>query len=395
MNLGGFCFQNGRLDDAERFCRSALDAYEHLIADNFRRDEILRGAASCLGNLAVAQIARKNSKDGEQSYRRALELLDSLPAAVNLETEARVCRGNVLHNLGLLLQNGGRLGEAESCFRQAQEIHEGLAAQAPDRADYRAELALNRSHLGSLLADRGETALARQLLTQAVEIQQEALRSNPRDPVRRNHLRGERKTLASFLIKQQAHAEAAAVAEDLVRDSGADSPDIAGIAANYWTLCTALAWRDESVPRDRREAAARSYARRARDVLRQELGAGQDATTAPNLCWLLVVCPAEDLRDPPAAVQLARKIIEKFPIDPKSTLLLGAALYRSGDWQRAIESLGKGGELNRGELGFWGFFLAMAHWRLDQKDLARQSFDRADRLAGSQPRRGRRLPASN
>src|SRR5580700_5326740 len=112
MNLGGFCFQNGRLDDAEQFCRSALEAYELLLTDNFRRDEILRGAASCLGNLAVAQIARKHVNDGEHSYRRALELLDLLPTAVNLQVAARECRANVLHNLGILLQNGARLGEA-------------------------------------------------------------------------------------------------------------------------------------------------------------------------------------------------------------------------------------------------------------------------------------------
>jgi serine/threonine protein kinase len=379
MNLGGFCFQHNRLEEAEQFSRRALEAYEHLIEDNFRRDEIVRGAASCLGNLAVAQIARNHSNDGEHSYRRALDLLDSLPAAVNLQLDTRESRANVLHNLGILLQNGGRLAEAEACYRQAQDIQEGLAAQAPDHPEYRAELALNRSNLGVLLADRGEVAAARKLLTKAVEIQQEALRTNPRDPIRRAHLRGERKALATFLVKQKDHSAAAAIAEDLLQDSGADSPDIPGIAATYLTECTALAWQDESLPHDRRQAAARGYALRARDVLRQAQKAGNDDTADAKLCWFLVVCPVAELRDPATAEKLAGLLLEKNPDDPRPRFLSGAAFYRGLDWRSAALALEKGGELNHGEYTYWGFLLAAARWKLDDKDTARAAFDRADR----------------
>lgn len=192
------------------------------------------------------------------------------------------------------------------------------------------------------------------------------------------HLRGERKTLASFLIKERAHAEAASVAEDLVRDSGADSPDIPAIAATYWTVCTALAWQDDTLPPERREAAARSYAHRARDVLRRLVDAGNDENAVANLCWFLVVCPAPELREPARSVQLARQLIEESPNDPKPEFLLGAALCRTGDWQGALDALKKGGDLNGGEFEFWGFVRAVAHWRLDHKDLARESFHCAE-----------------
>jgi eukaryotic-like serine/threonine-protein kinase len=385
MNLGGFCFQRNRFDQAAKITRRAIETYEHLITNNYRRDEMLRGAATCLGNLAVTQIAMERRADGVHSYRRALELLDSLPGAVKQQIETRATRANIAHNLAIVLKNDGHPIEAENYLRQAEEAQAALATQVPENAEYRDALSLSRSHLGSFLIDRGQLAEAHRLLTEAVKLEQEALRVNPGNPVGRAHLRGERKILAAFLLKQRAHAEAAVVAEDMLRDSGPDSPEVPKTAATYWTICSAQAWEDEQLPKDRRMAAVRSYAIRARDTLRQIVDAGQDATAAPSLCWLLLVCPAADFRDPPAALKLARATLKTFPQDPKSTLLLGAALYRSGDWPGAIKAISKGSDMNKGEIGYWGFFLAMAHWQLDQKELARQSFERSVRWIAANP----------
>jgi len=373
-NFGGFCFQNNRMEECERVTRRGLEAYEHLITENFRRAEMLRGAAMCLGNLAVAQIAANREKEGEYSYRRALELLDSLPAKVSGQLEARINRGNIQRNLAAQLVRTARKGEAESLLRQAEKVQAALAAEFPDRDGYRGALALTRSHLGAILADRGQTSEARTLLTQAVELQQAALRSNPHDPIGQMHLCGERKILASFLLKQRAHAEAAAVTEDLMRGS-AMSPDVPAIAATCLTQCTFLAWQDEKLPNNRREESARAYARRARDILRRLIDEGKEPTAAPNLCWFLVVCPASELRDPALAVRLARQTIEKFPDNTKSKLLLGAALYRAGNWEGAALQLAAESPLAQVETGFWAPFLAMAEWQLGHKEIARQTFE--------------------
>lgn len=52
------------------------------------------------------------------------------------------------------------------------------------------------------------------------------------------------------------------------------------------------------------------------------------------------------------------------------------AHYRNGNWQQAIDALTKSLESNT-PLGFDAFFLAMAHWQLDQKDEAMQWYDKA------------------
>ena len=53
--------------------------------------------------------------------------------------------------------------------------------------------------------------------------------------------------------------------------------------------------------------------------------------------------------------------------------------YRTGDWKGAITALEKSEALDahKENLAGNGFFLAMAHWQLGQKDQARQWYDKA------------------
>ena len=54
------------------------------------------------------------------------------------------------------------------------------------------------------------------------------------------------------------------------------------------------------------------------------------------------------------------------------------AHYRVGECKDAIDALKKSDELLKGEMfSFNAFFLAMAHWQLDEKDEAHKWYDRA------------------
>ena len=381
-SLGSLCFRNNRLEECGQLNRQAIDAYGRLISENFRRTEMLRAGASCLDTLGMAQFGANNPHDAEQCLRRAKDLLDSLPADEAMKPETRDSRGTVLDHLGVILKATGRLDAAEPCLRQAQEIWEGLVAQvrAPDK--YRSNLALSRMHLGSLLANRGDVAQARRLLTEAVELQKAFMRSNPRDIPGRAHLRGVLKPLALFLIDQQAHAEASAVVDDLLKSPANDGPETLSTAGRYWLLCALIASQDQKLPEDRREAVTRSYSERARDVLRQAADSG-NITGAMDLCRFLVIAPLKEFRDAALAAQLARQLIAKSPTDADPWLLLGSALYRAGDWKGAVAAFEKGAELNHGKIDVADFFVAMAHWRLDHKEQARHYFDRCVGWLGS------------
>jgi WD40 repeat protein len=97
-----------------------------------------------------------------------------------------------------------------------------------------------------------------------------------------------------------------------------------------------------------------------------------------NQAWPLATNPEAKLRDPDRAVELAQKAVDLCPKQAMYWNTLGVAHYRAGHWKEAIEALTKSMELAKGNLeSFDTFFLAMAHWRLDEKEEAREWYDRA------------------
>jgi serine/threonine protein kinase/WD40 repeat protein len=97
-----------------------------------------------------------------------------------------------------------------------------------------------------------------------------------------------------------------------------------------------------------------------------------------NLAWQLATSADEKHRDPARAVELAKKAIERAPLEAIYWNTLGVAQYRAGDYQAAIVALAKAEELQPDTaFAFNAFFLAMAHWQLEETDEARQWFDRA------------------
>ena len=97
-----------------------------------------------------------------------------------------------------------------------------------------------------------------------------------------------------------------------------------------------------------------------------------------NQAWPLATNPEAKLRDPARAVELAQKAVDLCPKQAMYWNTLGVAQYRAEHWKEAITALTKSLELKKGALeSFDTIFLAMAHWRLDEKEKARQWYDRA------------------
>jgi tetratricopeptide (TPR) repeat protein len=95
-----------------------------------------------------------------------------------------------------------------------------------------------------------------------------------------------------------------------------------------------------------------------------------------SLAWVLATWPDVRLRDPGLAVAHAQKAVELAPSgDFWNTL--GVAQYRNGEWKAALEALMKSVQLRKGGDSGDFFFLALAHWQLNEKDKARAWYDRA------------------
>src|SRR5262249_47563061 len=94
--------------------------------------------------------------------------------------------------------------------------------------------------------------------------------------------------------------------------------------------------------------------------------------------------PGLDKRDRLRSLELAQKAVKLSPDPVEFYGTLGIARYQTGDWNGAKADLKKALDFLAVQAAneFWnqaadGFFLAMALWKLDEKDEARNSYDKA------------------
>jgi serine/threonine protein kinase/tetratricopeptide (TPR) repeat protein len=103
----------------------------------------------------------------------------------------------------------------------------------------------------------------------------------------------------------------------------------------------------------------------------------QTLNSTSNLAWVLATCPDSKFRDPGRALELAKKALALPDGEGEVRSNLGTAYYRTGNWKDSIDSLTEAQKLHQGEIGSDGFFLAMAHWQLGQKQEARKWYNQA------------------
>ncbi len=81
------------------------------------------------------------------------------------------------------------------------------------------------------------------------------------------------------------------------------------------------------------------------------------------------------LRNPKHAIELATKLVERYPKTPQYWLTLGKARYRNGDFDEAGRALQQSVSLSGGRVSEQcRFFLAMTLWQLGEKDEARRQY---------------------
>jgi tetratricopeptide (TPR) repeat protein len=134
----------------------------------------------------------------------------------------------------------------------------------------------------------------------------------------------------------------------------------------------------------RPEEARRSDARKADAAFagalaayRRVLPGDADGRLHNRLAALLAACPVPRLRDPAAAVALAREALARDPRQGDYWNSLGAAYYRCGEYGEAAAALGRSMELRAGGDASDWLLMAMAAWRWGDREQARSWHDRA------------------
>jgi tetratricopeptide (TPR) repeat protein len=325
--------RKGQLREAEKEYRHAMGIWEDLAAKSpetaarhsgssrwayFHYGELLKAA----GRTAEAEkVYLKSVREDEAAIKR-------FPGeALSQGLKSRL--GHTYRQLGFL--DGG--AEGEKAFRRAAELFDELAAESPGYPNYRHFQADTWKRLGWTLAALKRPKEAEQAYRKAIELHEKTLAELPRTPpYNAVELLSSFTTFAGFLTEQGRSPEAA-------------------------KLLTRAQELYDKIP---------------------NLKNSTDPWSHNNVAWQLVRDGRLPLREPAFAVRLATKAVDLAPANGLILNTLGTAYYRAGDWQAAVETLRRADGLKRGShFSHDAFVIAMAHWRLGEKDQARKWYTAA------------------
>jgi serine/threonine protein kinase/Flp pilus assembly protein TadD len=389
--LGWVLLSNGAVAAAEKLFRQALEHSKQLPGDN--RVEVARG----LNYVAFALRQQGKLAEAEAMFREALPSQRELLPADHEDVAF------TLNGLGLVLAAKNKLAEAEAMLRESVAMRQRLD---------NGKIARPRGNLIDVLARQGK-------YDEAVAICREDVEFLPND------LKSKR-MLGTLLANQEKLDEAIAVYRDVIRLEPS-------VACTHSYLAVALRQKglvDEAISEHRQAIRllpvhpdhfteyattlgqkGTSYDEIA-DMLRSVLklqpdsgpiyaslasilsrqGKNEEADAAwrkaielepdnaesfNTYAWNLATAADPKRRDPPRAVELAKKAVELAPKDRDVWNTLGVAQYCVAQWQPALDSLQKSSELRGGGDASDWYFLAMANWQLGHKDEARTWYDKA------------------
>jgi tetratricopeptide (TPR) repeat protein len=362
------------------------------------------------------------AREAREAYDHAAGLHEGLLRESPDEALYQVALANTLLNTATLLSPRDQAEELKPLFRRIVELDRAAVRAAPDQPGYQAELALALGDQGLFFLDTGRGPQAEAPLREALEIHQKLLAGG--------HLQGSDKryaarsfvSLGRFLAAagqareaEQSYRKAVDLLEPVVVKqlpySVLSRAELAQTLAGLADLLTGAGRRGEA--EEARRRAIRHYAalkaafqevphyrrnlvlsylelgRLLRELGRQAEAAEpyrkaleldpEDPAVNNELAWFLATSAEPRLRDAALAVRLAKKAVTARPQSADYRNTLGVAHYRSGDDQAAVAELETAMTLRGGGDSFDGFFLAMAHLRLGDRDRARTWFDRAVR----------------
>jgi serine/threonine protein kinase len=392
-NLANLFIETGKRSSAETHYRQALQILTRLAADHPQTTPFRQGEARLERNLA-AVMEDRDPQAAREHYRQALTRWAVLVAEFPAIPEYRQQLAAVHTDLAILLAKGGERTKAAGHFHQAFDLLTRLAVEFPAVSGYRHQLARVYTNLGHLLQLTGSSEAAKELSTRAVDNLERIAGAGAGLPEQRldlasaHHHLGEQMEDAGEWTKAEQHYRRAV---DLLTRLVEEVPTLSRyrhhLAMNQESLGNLLYARGEQAAGTKhfREALA-LRTRISSDPLAGGAGTEGQADNLRRLARLLALCPDQRLRNPGRSVRLARQAVAEAPRQGEYWFTLGLAWYRAGDLRAALDALQQGNQLRRGWDPGDGFLMALIHWRLGNKELARQWYQQAARfMADHQP----------
>jgi tetratricopeptide (TPR) repeat protein len=413
--VGGIREQLGEAKEAVVAYKEALAVSSKLATefpdDRDYRQNLARSYASLGGGLGSYLFKGRDSEQ-ESAYAEALRIQEQLVQEDpgNLEYQHDV--GWTYFLLGLMHILGGRPAEAEGPVRRALAIRERLVAARPTKFSYRQELGMSLGNLSVVLTRTRRFEEAQAVARRALEVRQQLVNDFPAAPEARHYLADAYMDLGESHYETGQFREAAEALRhevSLRQKLAAEFPSLFKYQVDFAegsmrlgrAVCrmgaqqeatavykTAIAACKEAIRLQPQHSLPYSFWGEALD----RTGAGKEAVAdweqavqrgtnkarGNNIvAWVLATALNPQMQNPAKAVQMARQATDLTPQNGSFWNTLGVACYRARQWKEAVAALKKAMQLRSGgNSGDW-FFLAMAHWQLDERKQARHWYDQA------------------
>jgi serine/threonine protein kinase len=339
--FAAFLHRTGRPDEGARFRCSAVDLTRKLAA---RFADEPQPTAQTIASLQLCGQSLRDAgewKEAEQVLRKALGLAQKLAADSPTEVWLQFQLARVHFQLGTTLSRTRRFQEAADAHREELAIYDKLAAALPADQDYRFQQATSANFLGIALRRLPKEAdTAVKLHRRAISHCEQLVTQFPDRPRYRHELVRSHYALGLSLWPSGRWSEVEASLQKALTESASLTDHLANPQSPQ--LHPAAAYSEPMVP-----------------------------SIKNDLAWLLATCPDAKLRDPARALKVAKEAVAGDP-RPAYWNTLGAAEYRAGNYKEALAALQKSMDAQKGGNSFDWFFVAMAHWRLGDRDAARQ-----------------------
>ncbi len=363
----------GQMGEARQAYDQAAGLEEGLLREAPNEARYQVALANTLLNTATLLSRRDHAAELEPLYHRVVEL-DR--AAVRIAPEDLAFQAELalaLGDEGLFFLDTDRGSQAETAIREAVEIYQRLLAGGHAKGSVERYAARHLVSLGLVLTAAGRTPEAEQEYRKAVDLLGRLVKEFPDSALRRADLAQTLAGLADLVKDPGRRGEAEKIRRLVIRHYEkltADFPEDARyrrkLVPSYLALASLLG------EQGRQTEAVEPY-RKALEV------APEDPAVSNDLAWFLATSPEPRFRDAPLAVRLAKKAVAARPQAANYRNTLGVAHYRNGEDRVAVAELETSMSLLAGGSSFDWFFLAMAHWRLGEREQARMWFDRAVR----------------